>query len=137
MPNPQDLLRAFDTYLLGDEAMDHTHRAFVVLCCDTNQSVGAEFAQKFQALFEHTQAHFSDEEARMQESQFSAYAEHRADHQRILGDMNRFNQRIQAGRASMAKAWLNEGLPTWFDVHAKTMDSALAAHLSSRSKAMG
>jgi len=46
--------------------------------------------------------------------------------------MNRFQQRVQTGRATMAKAWLNESLPTWFDLHAKTMDSSLVAHLKQK-----
>lgn len=129
MPTHHEMLDAFDTYTLGDPAMDSTHLEFLKLCLETAHASGPEFAQKFQALFQHTDQHFGDEEQRMQSTGFPAYAEHRADHQRILGDMNRFSQRIQAGRASMAKAWLNESLPAWFDVHAKTMDSALAAHL--------
>lgn len=129
MPTTQEMLDHFDRYTLGHAEMDSTHEAFLNICLKTSSASGAEFAQNFQHLFEHTQQHFSDEETRMQATGYPAYAEHRADHQRILGDMNRFCQRLQGPRAMMAKAWLNESLPAWFDVHAKTMDSALAAHL--------
>lgn len=129
MPTPQEMLTAFDAYTLGDDQMDNTHLEFLKLCLETSRATGADFAEKFQTLFSHTGQHFADEEARMQATNYPAYGEHRADHQRILGDMNRFCQRLQGPRAVMAKAWLNDNLPCWFDVHAKTMDSSLAAHL--------
>ncbi|MBS97900.1 MAG: hemerythrin HHE cation-binding protein [Oceanospirillaceae bacterium] len=130
MPTNSDLKTNFDSqYQLGDPEMDTTHKAFIELCTKTEAASGAEFQSLFSELFEHTKTHFADEEARMQASNFSAYGEHRADHQRILGDMERFNQRVQAGRLPMAKAWLGDSLPAWFDLHSKTMDSALAAHI--------
>jgi len=132
MPSTQELLNGFEAYTLGDADIDSTHLEFLKLCLETSQASGPAFAQKFQALFEHTGQHFADEESRMQHSGYPAYSEHRADHQRILGDMNRFQQRVQTGRATMAKAWLNESLPTWFDLHAKTMDSSLVAHLKQK-----
>lgn len=109
--------------------MDEVHREFVALCNTVATAQGAEFGRQFRQLFEHTRQHFADEEQRMQESDFPAYGEHRADHQRILGDMDRFSQRAEAGRSAMARAWLGDSLPNWFDNHARTMDSALAAHL--------
>lgn len=129
MPTTQEMLQHFERYTLGNTDMDKTHEEFLTLCLETHAATGAAFAEGFQKLFEHTHQHFADEETRMQATGYPAYAEHRADHQRILGDMNRFCQRLQGPRAIMAKAWLNESLPAWFDVHAKTMDSALAAHL--------
>lgn len=130
MPTPQAMLDTFATaYALGDARMDATHRDFLALCLRANEAQGAAFATALQALFEHTRQHFADEEQRMQASAYPALGEHRADHQRTLGDMDRFCQRAAAGRASMARAWLNDSLPRWFDLHARTMDSALAAHL--------
>lgn len=130
MPTTQQILDGFSAhYTLGDADMDQTHEAFLRLCLAAAAAQGPEFVERFVELFQHTQAHFSDEETRMQATGFPAYAEHRADHQRILGEMDRFCQRIQGGRTTMARAWLNDNLPAWFDTHARTMDSALAAHL--------
>ncbi len=130
MPTAQEMLAAFDRYAVGHADMDHTHREFLLLCIETLQAQGPAFAEQFVRLFEHTRAHFAEEEARMQASAFPALLEHRADHQRTLGDMDRFAQRAAAGRGSMARAWLSESLPQWFALHARTMDSALAAHLT-------
>lgn len=119
-------------YQLGDAEMDAVHEEFIAFCLEAQAVKGEDFKAAFQRLFEHTSQHFADEETRMQASGYPALGEHRADHQRILGDMDRFNQRLQAGRpAMMARAWLSDSLAQWFAVHAQTMDSALAAHLAS------
>ena len=120
MPTNSEMLEQFEaTYAMGDASIDHTHREFLELCVAAAQAQGAAFAERFAALFAHTQAHFADEEARMQASAY----------QSLLGDMERFCQRAGAGRSAMARAWLNDSLPQWFDLHARTMDSALAVHL--------
>lgn len=130
MPTSSEMLEQFEaTYAMGDASIDHTHREFLELCIAAAQAQGAAFAERFAALFAHTQAHFADEEARMQASAYPAFGEHRAHHQNLLGDMDRFCQRAGAGRSAMARAWLNDSLPQWFDLHARTMDSALAVHL--------
>ena len=130
MPSPQEMLQHFDAhYCLGNAEMDHTHRGFLERCVATANVQGAEFAEKFQALFAHTRQHFAEEETWMKDTHYPALGEHRANHQRTLGDMDRFCQRALAGRSSMARAWLNDNLMSWFDLHAKTMDSALAVHL--------
>jgi hemerythrin len=138
MPSAQQLKDTFEQqYQLGNQQMDAVHREFVNQCVETLACTGGEFARRFQCLFEHTHKHFADEEVQMLSSGYSALAEHRADHQRILGDMDRFNQRIAAGRSAMARAWLNDSLPTWFDIHARTMDSSLVAHLQETAPAAG
>ncbi|GAB3373346.1 bacteriohemerythrin [Azotobacter armeniacus] len=130
MPTLHEMLERFqDNYALGDDAIDSTHLEFLELCLAAANAKGPGFAEKFKALFEHTSRHFADEEAKMQATGYPAFGEHRANHQRILGDMDRFCQRAAAGRAQMARAWLNDSLPAWFDLHAKTMDSALVVHL--------
>lgn len=130
MPTSNEMLQQFESaYAVGDSSIDHTHREFLELCVAAAPLQGAEFVAQFRALFAHTQAHFADEEARMQATGYPALGEHRAHHQNLLGDMERFSQRAAAGRSAMARAWLTDSLPQWFALHARTMDSALAAHL--------
>lgn len=130
MPTAEQMLATFDhAYSLGLDSMDSTHREFLTLCDRAAHADASTFAEAFQKLFEHTREHFDEEEAKMLESDYTSYAEHRADHQRTLGDMERFAQRATAGRSTMARAWLVDSLPGWFDLHTKNMDSALAAHL--------
>lgn len=117
-------------FVLGDLEMDETHREFLALVQKVTTAPATELATALQALFEHTRGHFHREEERMQAINHRSFAEHRADHQRILGDMERFAQRAAAGRGTMARAWVGDSLLAWFATHARTMDSALAADLS-------
>jgi hemerythrin-like metal-binding protein len=126
------LIEAFEQrYLLGITSMDDTHREFVDLVNRLGVAPKAEFMPLFEELFTHTQTHFDQEKHLMETSGFPAIREHTDEHQRILGELNRFSQRVATGSIMMGKAYVTQQLPQWFDLHAKTMDSALAAHLKS------
>lgn len=130
MADSRTLLERFaTTCAVGDARIDHTHREFLELCVAAEDAAGEAFAAALQALLAHTRAHFADEEARMQASAYPALGEHRGHHRGLLGELERFARRAAAGRGAMARAWLQDGLPQWFALHARTMDSALAAHL--------
>ncbi|MYM62499.1 bacteriohemerythrin [Pseudomaricurvus sp. HS19] len=124
-------------YSLGDAEMDHSHDEFMQLAQQAASAQPAEFAPALQQLLQHTQEHFEKEELRMHSSDHRLLNEHRAEHQRILGDMERFCQRARAGRSTMARAWVRDNLLDWFSAHVKTMDSALAAHLTDDSSDHG
>lgn len=119
-------------YTLGVDPMDVTHREFLTLVQQANSASKGGFAPVFNELFQHTQAHFRAEESVMAELDHGARAEHRSDHQRILGEMERFNQKVASGRHTMARAWVADTLVQWFHTHAQTMDSALAADIKAR-----
>jgi hemerythrin-like metal-binding protein len=125
-----DLIENFDRrYLLGQKLMDETHRAFVNLVNRLGKSGKEEFVELFAKLVIHTEAHFDQENRWMEESGFPATREHIDEHQRVLGELNRFAQRVASDSVIMGQAYITQQLPQWFDLHAKTMDSALAAHL--------
>lgn len=117
-------------YQLGQAQMDATHREFVDLVNGLEQAQGAAFAAGFAALVSHTRAHFAAELDLMQRSGFPATAEHDAEHRRVLGQLERFAQRVDRGSQLMARAYVRDEVPGWFKLHAITMDSALAAHLA-------
>lgn len=123
------LIDDFETkYRLGLDALDATHREFADFVNRLGAAKGHDFDLLFRQLVQHTHEHFAQEEAWMQSSAFPAYSEHRADHQRVLGDLNRFSRQVERGLLPMARAYVRE-LPNWFALHTSTMDSALAAHL--------
>ncbi len=127
------LLASFEQdYIVNWPEMDQTHREFVALLNQLNAAPKDTFMTLFPTLLSHTKAHFNIEERWMQDSQFPASREHIDDHQRILGDLNRFAPRVAAGNTAMGRAYLREQLPSWFDQHLKMMDSALAAHLKAQ-----
>lgn len=117
---------------LGDQAMDSTHREFVSLAESAATAPADKLAPALQQLVEHTREHFQEEESRMQTVNHRLLPEHRAEHQRILGDMERLCQRAEKGRGAMARAWVADNLMEWFSAHARTMDSAMVADLAPR-----
>lgn len=119
-------------FILGVDEMDDTHREFVDMVNSLEKASNADFIQNFDALIEHTRAHFENEDRLMAEYGFPAIAEHRGEHDRVLGEMTRFNRVLHKGLVSFARSYVDESLKQWFPLHAATMDSALAAHLKSR-----
>ncbi len=118
-------------YQLDVEQMDTTHQEFISLVNRLNLADKALFQNLFAELVEHTKLHFDSENQLMQETGFSATSEHKAEHLRILGELSRFAQMVQKGSITIAKSYVREMLPNWFNLHAATMDSALAAHIKS------
>jgi hemerythrin-like metal-binding protein len=116
-------------YLLGQPEMDGTHREFVDLVNRLGDADKPGFMALFKALTVHTQHHFDAEERMMEASAFPALREHKDEHLRVLGELERFGQRVATGSILMGRAYVTQQLPKWFDLHAVTMDSALAAHL--------
>jgi hemerythrin-like metal-binding protein len=124
------LIEQFDQrYLLGLEAMDDTHREFVDLVNRLGKADKSEFIECFAELVSHTKAHFEQENRWMEASGFPAIREHIDEHQRVLGELDRFASRVASGSVALGRAYVIQQLPQWFDLHAKTMDSALASHL--------
>ncbi|MES9965663.1 MAG: hemerythrin family protein [Sedimenticola sp.] len=125
--NPDD-----PRYHLDVKLMDETHLEFIELVNKLGSVHRDEFRILFKDLVEHTKAHFNTENELMHESGFPAIREHIGEHERILGDLNRMEMRVYLGNTLIPRAYVKNSLPSWFELHAQTMDSALAAHLKSR-----
>lgn len=115
-----------ERFKLDVDWMDDTHREFIELANLTAASQGAEFKKNFQALVDHTEAHFQQESEMMVACKFSSTPEHEAEHTRILKEMRYFNSKVQAGVIPIGRAYLKQSIPDWFPRHASTMDTALA-----------
>ena len=125
-----ELIENFEQrFLLGMDQMDRTHAEFVDLINRAGRADKADFTELYQTLIEHTQAHFDAEQQLMEASRFPATGEHRSEHQRVLYELRRFGEKAAAGAPALARAYIREQLPQWFELHTLTMDSALAAHL--------
>ena len=93
--------------LPGVEAMDTTNREFVALVNELSDCERPRFIELLPEPVAHTRAHFATEEEMME----------------------RFAAGVHRGRTRFAQAYVIDQLTHWFDLHAATMDSALAAHL--------
>ncbi|MCD2452380.1 hemerythrin family protein [Methylicorpusculum oleiharenae] len=116
-------------------AIDTDHQAFVGLLNQLDVASNADFPLLFKALFEHTEQHFDRENQLMKEHGFPARAEHMGEHQRVVGEFKQFQSRIDKGMVAFGRAFVKDRLPQWFQLHVTTMDSALAAHIKTGSKA--
>ncbi len=116
-----------DAMKVGVQAIDTDHEVFVA---EINAAVAApdeEFPTLFAELVEHTRAHFAREETLMDSTGFFATDVHRAEHQRVLAEMERVADRLEAGDASYARQYVAEHLPPWFMQHRNTMDLVTAS----------
>lgn len=116
-------------HALGVEEMDTIHLEFIRQVEALGRCGSAEFPALFQALIEHTRAHFSEEGRLMRASKYAGLAEHESEHHRVLGELLQLNRSLRRGRLPLVRAYVRQGLPEWFDTHVATMDSALAMHL--------
>lgn len=83
--------------------------------------------EKLSVFAVHTRDHFLREESLMRETRFPAYAAHKAEHDRVLAEMNAqataFRER---GDGERLARYLFQALPEWFVNHVRSMDVVTA-----------
>jgi hemerythrin len=83
--------------------------------------------ERLALLAVHTREHFLREETMMRETGFPAYPVHKAEHDRVLAEMDAearlFRERGDGARLSR---YLFEAMPAWFLNHIRTMDTVTA-----------
>ena len=83
--------------------------------------------ERLSILAVHTRDHFLREEAMMREARFPAYLVHKAEHDRVLAEMNAEARVFRAhGDAGRLSRYLFEALPAWYEHHVRSMDVASA-----------
>lgn len=79
--------------------------------------------ERLSVLAVHSREHFLREESMMREAGFPAYAQHKAEHDRVLAEMDAEARAFRAhGDAARLARYLFEALPAWFLNHVRTMD---------------
>lgn len=116
-------------HALGMAEMDTTHREFIAQVATLIAADNAAFPALFQALVNHTAAHFRAEGVLMRESKYRGLPEHEGEHHRVLGELQQLNRTLKRGHLPLVRAYVKEGLMEWFDTHVAMMDAALAMHL--------
>jgi hemerythrin-like metal-binding protein len=126
MPN----LEWSDALALDLPAMDDTHREFVELLAEVENSADDMLLTRWRALFDHTEEHFNREDQWMQDTRFSSTNCHSVQHRVVLQVMREGLAGGETGNLEMLRVMAHE-LALWFPQHAQTMDAALALHLRS------
>lgn len=117
-----------DALALDLPLMDDTHREFVDLLAIVERADDAQLLAAWQALVDHTDTHFSMEDAWMASTRFASGNCHSMQHKVVLQVMREGTARAQQGDNKVLRVMAGE-LGLWFPQHAQSMDAALALHL--------
>jgi hemerythrin len=87
----------------------------------------------FDRLLAHTREHFEREEAAMLRAGFPPYVVHKAEHDRVLEEMEGEGSRFREG-GDRERLWryVSAAVPEWFVSHIQTMDFVTAQFVSMR-----
>jgi len=90
-----------------------------------------ELAGALEALFEHTCAHFANEERLMREIGFPAYDMHKSEHDRVLNafQLMMMDWRTRKDNATV-KDYICSETPQWLQQHIATMDTVTAQFIA-------
>jgi hemerythrin-like metal-binding protein len=114
---------------LGLPAMDRTHREFVELLAQAQRSSDTALPAAWDALIDHTQAHFAQEDEWMRVTRFASAKRHAVQHNVILQVLQEGSARIAEGNFASARV-MTHVIEVWFPQHAQLLDSKLAAHMA-------
>jgi len=117
-----------DALVLDLPLMDDTHREFVDLLAAVERAGDAALLPAWQALIDHTDQHFGQEDAWMAATRFASGNCHSMQHKVVLQVMREGAARGAQGELPVVRAMASE-LAVWFPRHAQSMDAALALHL--------
>ena len=89
--------------------------------------------ERLALLAVHTRGHFLREETAMRTAGFSGYASHKAEHDRLLTEMDEEARRFrERGDATRLRRYLFDVVPGWYLHHTNTMDLAAARFIAER-----
>ncbi|HET8539654.1 MAG TPA: hemerythrin family protein [Anaeromyxobacter sp.] len=117
---------------------DHAHEVRLVNAVEAalaahrrgEGTLGAVIEQ-LSLLAVHTREHFLREETAMREAGFAAYPAHKAEHDRVLAEMDAEARAFRdRGDRERLSRYLADALPAWFVNHIRTMDAVTAAFLA-------
>jgi hemerythrin len=127
------LIENTSVHTVGYDLIDNDHDEFVSLLNRLDAADNKDFPTLFQQLYEHTEQHFDRENQLMQQFSFPGINDHKAEHQRVLGEFKQFKSRVDKGLIAFGRSFVKDRLPQWLGLHVTTMDSALAAHIKTQS----
>jgi hemerythrin len=119
------LIEWSEELVLGQPAMDDTHREFVALLNCLGAAGEGELLARLDEFIAHTEAHFGQEETWMEAMQFPPLHCHRAEHDGVLEIMREVRARIAGGEPHYGPV-LAKAIAEWFPLHAQSMDAVLA-----------
>jgi len=123
-----------ESFKLGVASVDHEHEELIALLNRLHaqlqdQAVGADDKETVLRFLGEVHsgiaAHFALEEQIMRARGYDQYADHKADHERLLDEIRDIMDRYEAETGTDYQAELSQQLRDWFTNHFKTMDARL------------
>lgn len=119
--------------LLNHQMIDADHQHFSEITAALKTADNDSFKVLFNQLLSHTEQHFQREERLIKQFNYPGKSEHCGEHNRLLTELKQFNQRVQKGRPTLAKAFINGRVDEWLQQHISNMDAALVKYIESQS----
>lgn len=117
--------------LLGFRPMDDTHAEFAQRVQDALNGPDLGFPARLDALVQHLQAHFAQEDRWMEDSGFPPRECHQQEHAAVLRSATEVQALAEPARTRIGRDFVRE-VDAWFGPHATHLDSALAAWMCKR-----
>ncbi len=117
-------------YSLGIPSADAEHKELIELLNEIHDGLlrpGAGESAVFEffgELYAKISAHFALEEKLMREHHYDGYAEHKADHERLLNEIRDLMDEYEDSNALDEEAF-GKKLDAWFSNHFRTLDARL------------
>ncbi|MFQ5634865.1 MAG: bacteriohemerythrin [Gammaproteobacteria bacterium] len=122
-----------EKFSVGVASVDHEHRELIELINGFQQKIAQD--ESVDARLDHLgetlariSAHFALEEKLMRESDYDAFGEHKADHERLLDQLRDIMDAVEDDRDIDNDA-LGTALERWFSGHFQTHDARLHGQL--------
>lgn len=131
------LIEWLDSYRIGIPSVDHEHRELIALInrlhARLSDDAPAEEIVGFLGEIDSAiSAHFALEEREMRAMRYDQYAEHKAEHERLLDDIGAIAAAFEQGAYDDYADVLAEHLERWFSEHFRTHDARLHRFLQRR-----
>lgn len=122
-----DWRKEFET---GVAEVDHEHKELVGLINRLHEGIGSGAGHEaisdfLSEVFAKISAHFALEETVMRKHRYDQYAEHKADHEKLLDDLRDIMDAYDARASVDYEAALSSAVRDWFVNHFKTKDARL------------
>lgn len=120
-----------DSYSIGNADIDAEHQQLFRLAnAFFEASDKASRLECAMRLFQYTKEHFGHEEALMREIAYPAMAAHMAQHQVLIGSLNKVTESIT--KDTLQPDQLRKFLTAWLVGHIVTFDTKLSTYLNFR-----
>jgi hemerythrin-like metal-binding protein len=119
-----------DEFAVGITSVDHEHRQLIQLINDLHARLPAgptkdAITRVLAEIHTRIAAHFALEERVMRERRYDQYADHKADHERLLDEIRDIMDRYDADAYFNYETALTRELGDWFAIHFRTKDARL------------